>query len=106
MQKNSISKNINLIIRKQKFNVRNFLFKYINETPNGPAYTVSSIKNELTVSKTPCVVINPDQYIDFNFPKKLKKDYLYLPIHFNNHGNSSYVKINKKGKIVEIKEKN
>ena len=59
----------------------------------------------MTVSKTPCVVINPDQYIDFNFPKKLKKDYLYLPIHFNNHGNSSYVKINKKGKIVEIKEK-
>ena len=104
-KKFNFKKNINLIIRKQKFNVRNFLFKYINETPNGPAYTVSSIKNELTVSKTPCVVINPDQYIDFNFPKKLKKDYLYLPIHFNNHGNSSYVKINKKGKIVEIKEK-
>ena len=89
----------------KKIKIKNFVFKIIDETPNGPAYTIDSIKESLKNSKDSCIVINPDQYIDFNFPKKIDKDKLYLPLHFNNHGKSSYVKLNKEGMIKEIREK-
>lgn len=105
-KKFQFQKNIKLIIKKQKLNLKNFIFKFIEETPNGPAFTVNSIRDILKYQKIPCIVINPDQYIDFNLPKKIIKNNLYLPIHFNNHGNSSYVRLNKKGQIVKIQEKN
>ncbi len=105
-KKFNFKKNMKIIIKKYKLNIKNLIFKFIDATPKGPAYTVYSIKNILIYLNKPCIVVNPDQYIDFDLPKKIIKDNLYLPIHFNNHGNSSYVKLNKRGKIVEIKEKN
>lgn len=103
-KKFDFKRKIKLILKKKKIKVKIF-FKFINETPNGPAYTVYSIYNEIKKSKEPCIVINSDQYIDFEFPKIIKETEIYLPIHFNNHGNSSYVKIDKKGKILRILEK-
>jgi len=105
-KKYKFQKKMKLIFKKNKLKTRNFIFKFIDDTPNGPAYTVSSIKNDLRNSKTPCIIINPDQFIDFDLPNKINKDNLYIPLHFNNHGNSSYVKLNHQGNIVEIKEKN
>lgn len=104
-KKFNFKKTMKIIIKKHKLNIENLIFKFIDATPKGPAYTVNSIKNSLKHLNDPCIVANPDQYIDFDLPKKIDKNNLYLPIHFNNHGNSSYVKLNKKGKIVEIREK-
>ena len=104
-KKFQFKKKLKSLLKKQKLNSKNIIFKFINETPNGPAFTVRSIDDYLKYSKNPCIVINPDQYIDFHLPKKINKDELYIPLHFNNHGNSSYVKLNKKGRIIEIKEK-
>ena len=104
-KKFNFKKNMKIITKKLKLNIENLIFKFIDATPKGPAYTVNSIKNSLKHLNDPCIVANPDQYIDFDLPKKIDKNNLYLPIHFNNHGNSSYVKLNKKGKIVEIREK-
>jgi len=104
-KKFNFKKNMKIITKKLKLDIENLIFKFIDATPKGPAYTVNSIKNSLKHLNDPCIVANPDQYIDFDLPKKIDKNNLYLPIHFNNHGNSSYVKLNKKGKIVEIREK-
>ena len=93
------------IFKENKIKTRNYIFKFIDSTPNGPALTINSIKKILRNSKTTCIIINPDQFIDFDLPSRINQNNLYIPLHFNNHGNSSYVKINKKGNIVEIKEK-
>lgn len=104
-KKNNFQKKVKLVFKKNKLKTKNLIFKFINETPNGPAYTVSSIKNILRNSKVPCVVINPDQFIDFDLPNKFNRNSIYIPLYFNNHGNSSYVKLNSQGNIIEIKEK-
>ena len=105
-KKYNFKKKIKLIFKKNKLKTKNLIFKFVNETPNGPAYTVSSIKNILRNSKEPCVIINPDQFVDFDLPNKFDRDNIYIPLYFNNHGNSSYVKLNSQGSIIEIKEKN
>ena len=104
-KKFNFKKNIKKILKKNNINVKNIFFKLINETPNGPAYTVNAIYDNLKNSKQPCIVINSDQFIDFQLPEKIDKKKIYLPIHFNNHGYSSYVKINKNGDIKKIAEK-
>ena len=38
-------------------------------------------------------------------PKKIDNNKIYLPLHFNTHGNSSYAHLDKKCKIVKIVEK-
>tara|TARA_B100000131_G_C18016409_1_gene572683 strand:+ start:95 stop:826 length:732 start_codon:yes stop_codon:yes gene_type:complete len=105
-KKFNFQKTIKKVLKKNKINTKKYFFKFIDKTPNGPAYTVNSIKYDLKNSKTPCTVINPDQYIDFHLPKKILFNNLYFPLHFNNHGNSSYVKLNKSKYIIEIMEKN
>ena len=105
-KKYNFKKKIKLIFKKNKLKTKNLIFKFVNETPNGPAYTVSSIKNILRKSKVPCVIINPDQFVDFDLPNKFERNNIYIPLYFNNHGNSSYVKLNSQGNIIEIKEKN
>lgn len=104
-KKFNFKKKIKKILKKNNINVKNIFFKLINETPNGPAYTVNSIYDNLKNIKQPCIVINSDQYIDFQLPKEIDGKKIYLPIHFNNHGYSSYVKINKNGDIEKIEEK-
>ena len=104
-KKYNFQKKINIIFKKNKIKTKNLIFKFVDHTPNGPALTINSIRNFLRNTKTTCIVINPDQLIDFDLPSKINQDNLYIPLYFNNHGNSSYVKINKKGNIVEIKEK-
>ena len=104
-KKYNFQKKIKIIFKKNKIKTKNLIFKFIDHTPNGPALTINSIRNFLRNTKTTCIVINPDQFIDFDLPSRINQNNLYIPLHFNNHGNSSYVKINKKGNIVEIKEK-
>ena len=104
-KKYNFQKKMKIIFKEKKLKTKNFIFKFIDNTPNGPAFTINSIKNFLKNTKTPCVIINPDQFIDFDLPNKINKNNLYIPLHFNNHGNSSYVKLNQQGNIVEIKEK-
>lgn len=104
-KKYNFQKKINIIFKKNKIKTKNLIFKFIDDTPNGPALTINSIRNFLRNAKTTCIVINPDQLIDFDLPSRINQNNLYIPLYFNNHGNSSYVKINNKGNIVEIKEK-
>ena len=104
-KKYNFQKKIKIIFKKNKIKTKSLIFKFIDDTPNGPALTINSIRNFLRNTKTTCIVINPDQFIDFDLPSRINQNNLYIPLYFNNHGNSSYVKINKKGNIVEIKEK-
>lgn len=73
-------------------------------TTNGPGITVHKVLSKLK-SNEPCIIINPDQVVDFYLPKKINSNKVYIPIHFNTHGKSSYVDINQKGKIIRILEK-
>ena len=101
--KNKVELNIKKILKK--INLKNNIYIYIlDKTPKGPAITVYNILDKLK-GIDPCVIINPDQVIDYNLPKKINKGKVYLPIHYNSHGKSSYVNINKKGKINGISEK-
>lgn len=97
------TKKIIQILKLHKVKSKAF-FKLIDVTPNGPAYTISNIINDIK-NNFPCIVINGDQFIDFQIPDFIKKSRIYLPIHFNNHGKSSYVKINKKSEVTSITEK-
>lgn len=90
------------ILKKNKVNCK-YHVRLIKETPYGPAFTVETIIN-LIKNNQPCIVGNADQFIDFEMPKKLNKNEIYMPLHYNNHGNSSYVSINQK-KISSIQEK-
>ena len=102
-RKFSFSLEIKKIIKKKKIKGKIFI-KLIEKTPKGPALTALSVINNLK-NNNPCVVINSDQYIDFDMPKKIDNNKIYLPLHFNTHGNSSYAHLDKKGKIVKIVEK-
>ncbi|WP_075534756.1 sugar phosphate nucleotidyltransferase [Candidatus Pelagibacter communis] len=76
----------------------------IKGTTNGPGITVHRVLTKLK-NNEPCIIINPDQVVDFYLPKKINSNKVYIPIHFNTHGKSSYVDINRKGKIIRILEK-
>lgn len=89
----------------QKLKLKNkMVIKIVLKTPKGPALTVKSILSHIKDNKT-CIIINPDQKINFDLPKKINKKNIYITLNFNQHGNSSYVRMNKKGKITHIKEK-
>ena len=103
-KKNKVKSRIKKILHKIKIN-NNLYFRMVANTPNGPAITVLNIVHMLN-HKKPCTIINPDQIIDFEQPKKIKINEIYIPLHFNSSGNSSYVRIDNKGQIKEILEKN
>ena len=73
-KKFNFEKNMKIIIKKYKLNIKNLIFKFIDATPKGPAYTVYSIKNILIYLNKPCIVVNPDQYIDFDLPKSKREE--------------------------------
>lgn len=102
-KRHQVIKNIKKILKNIKINNKIF-FKIIAKTPNGPALTVSNILENLN-KKEACTIINSDQLIDFNFPKIINLNRIYIPIHYNSHGKSSYVKISKDNKITAIFEK-
>ena len=69
--KNKVELNIKKILKK--INLRNNTNIYIlDKTPKGPAITVYNILDKLK-GIDPCVIINPDQVIDYNLPKKINK---------------------------------
>lgn len=102
-RKFNFKSNIKKILNNQKI-AGEISISLINKTPKGPALTVKSIISKLNESQ-PCIIINADQFIDFELPKIINPNKIYIPLHFNQHGSSSYVKLNKKGKIIQIKEK-
>lgn len=99
---NKFEKKILSIINTTKIKT---IFKILDETPNGPAYTVSFALKHLKNSNEPCMIINPDQFIDFNLPNSIHRKKIYLALHYNCHGNSSYVNLDKNFKIRAIEEK-
>ena len=102
-EKFSFNLTIKKILKKQKIKGKIFI-NLIKKTPKGPALTIQSIISILN-NNDPCLIINSDQYIDFDLPKKINTKKIYLALHFNTHGKSSYVDLNKKGKITKIEEK-
>ena len=50
------------------------------------------------------MLLNPDQFIDFDLPNKFNRNSIYIPLYFNNHGNSSYVKLNSQGILLKLKK--
>ena len=100
---NRVSLNIKKIFKKLKLKNK-VIFKFLDKTPNGPALTVETILNSLTIKK-PCVIINCDQIIDFELPKINKNNQIIIPVYFNSSGKSSYVNINKRCQITGIFEK-
>ena len=99
----NVRKQVNIIKKKN-----NLLGKYkiisVNTTPNGPGETIKYglkfIKNNDSLT-----VINCDQFLQFDFPKKLKNNEIYVPVYFNNKEHSSYVGFKKNGNINKIIEK-
>ena len=71
---------------------------------SGPVETISNSISHLR-DNSGIAIINPDQIVDFKWPKEIKNNEIYLPISFNNEGKSSYVIISNKGKITNIFEK-
>ena len=99
----SVKKKIKKILLKNGIKSK-VLFVILEKTPNGPGFTVKNILPYLKKNK-PCIIINSDQYINFDLPKKIFSNKIYLPIYFNAHGKSSYVQINQKVEINKIVEK-
>lgn len=99
----SVKKKIRKILIKNGIK-SSVLFVILKKTPKGPGFTV---KNSLQYIKNnkPCAIINSDQYICFDIPRKIYSNKIYLPIYFNTHGKSSYVQINKNFEINKIVEK-
>lgn len=100
----NFKKKVKDIFKKNKIKSHIFIH-LLDNTPDGPGFTVNEVVSKLNKSKNPTIVINADQFIDFEFPKKINKNNIYLPLHFNYHGNSSYVKIEKNKLIKGIFEK-
>ena len=78
-------------------------FITVPNTPNGPADSVFKSK-DIVNKKEITIVINPDQYCNFDFPKSSERWDVFMPLYFNNTGKSSYVLI-ENNKITEVKEK-
>ena len=80
----------------------NYKFIITEELPQGPADSVRQslevINNDNTV-----VIINADQYLDFEFPNMKKAD-VGVPIYINFNSSSSFAKI-ENNKILKIVEK-
>ncbi len=78
---------------------------YLVETPDNPAgqsISVKFAKNTINENK-PLIVINPDQYIDFDLPKKIT--HCYLPLYIQLKNKSGFVSIKNK-LITNFVEKN
>lgn len=95
--KAKISKLLKELKIKNKFN--------LIETPNDPAGQSISIefaKNIINQNK-PLIVVNPDQYIDFDLPEKIT--HCYLPLYVQLGNKSGFVFIDN-GQITNFVEKN
>jgi 6-phosphofructokinase/glycosyltransferase involved in cell wall biosynthesis len=98
---------------EKKYKVKKFLnniFKYnlfcefklilTEEIPEGPAKSVYLAKSHI-IDKNNIIVINPDQFINFEIPKKFVN---FITIYFDNLPSKSYCEIND-NKIINIVEK-
>lgn len=99
----------------KKFNVKPKIAKILKELniknkfnvvaiPNYPAGQSVSVEfaKKITNQNSPLIVINPDQYINFNLPKKIESCYLALYVQIGNK--SGFVSI-KNGQIIKFVEK-
>lgn len=103
VQKYSAKKNLeNLIIEfLPEIKIITLIIKGKTKGPvDTVSYSISKLRKESIIS-----IINPDQVVDFKWPKKISNDSIFIPINFNNAGKSSYVIISNKGEIKEIFEK-
>ena len=88
----------------QNLNINNSLdIIIVEDTPPGPAASVYAAKEKFS-HKNQVIIVNCDQYIDFDIPNLEDEKSGFLPIYSNFGEKSSYVKI-QQGKIVQIVEK-
>jgi len=73
------------------------------ETPQGPSGSVYKAKDMINVEE-PVIVVNCDQFIDFDMFEYQSDNQGFLPIYSNFTSKSSYVEI-RDGKIVRVVEK-
>jgi NDP-sugar pyrophosphorylase family protein len=81
-------------------------FKLIlcGETPLGPSATVYKAKKDILKSNDSTIVVNADQYIDFDMFDSLENRTGFLPVYAEFTQKSSYVEV-QKGRITKIVEK-
>lgn len=96
---------VNYEIKKilKKLKIRNKF--YLIETPDNPAGQSASIKfaKKIVKQNQPLIVVNPDQYIDFDLPEKI--EHCYLPLYAQLGNKSGFVSI-KNNEIEKFVEKN
>jgi len=96
--------NVRLELKKlfSELNLHNkFVFLEIPRDTNGQSITVAYAKNNVN-KNNPLIVANPDQYIDFDLPKKI--NYCYLALYLQLGDKSGFVSI-ENGLVTKFIEK-
>lgn len=76
------------------------------DTPQkGPAHTVYFAKEDILAYPGPVIIVNSDQYIDFDLPLEIAPNTGFLPIYAEFTQKASYVDIDSQGIISRIVEK-
>lgn len=101
-KKYKVKSEIKKILISQKLPNKFYLHE-CRDTPQGISATVYLIRDDLPTNK-PITIINPDQYIDFEFPFEIKPESCYMAIYSEFTNKSGFVEI-KAGKICRVVEK-
>lgn len=100
-KKFEVQKKINKLLQDLKIKNKFYLIETPNDTA-GQSISIKFAKNIINQNK-PLIVINPDQYVDFNLPEKIT--HCYLPLYVQLGNKSGFVSIENK-KITNFVEKN
>lgn len=100
-KKFNFEKELELLLKRQNISNKFYVVE-TPSTPRGQSETVLYAKNFIN-QENPLIVINPDQYVDFDLPEKIEDCYLALYLQLGNK--SGFVEI-KKGFITNFVEKN
>lgn len=101
-QKYNFDVEIKKIFNQHKLNNKIKIIK-IKETPNGTSSTIYLAKSFLK-RDLPLVIAYPDQYINFELPRHIKRNSCYVPVYANLGNKAGYVAV-KNGLIFKIVEK-
>ena len=101
-QKYNFEEKINEIFNFHKLN-NNREFVYTTSFTNGQSVSILFAKDKISQNKS-IIVINPDQYIDFDLPIKIKHNTGYIVTYLNYGNQSGYVEI-KNGLVKKFVEK-
>jgi dTDP-glucose pyrophosphorylase len=100
-KKFQVEKRITKILKELKI-INKFYIIETTKEPAGQSISLKFAKNIIDQNK-PLIVVNPDQYIDFDLPKKIINS--YLPLYLQLGNKSGFVSM-KSGQITKFVEKN